>query len=228
MHPWQSVFFYYAYRIDCMTLPGANFIGSGCPGSGPGGVCKFDEFVKWIQDDGHPWTGHTSIGDNLDPDVWEASNELRASGCQNKYDAHKLFPALYPPGSVPSYEALMEEMVHSFQSDRRLWTDAAKLRSQLKNIRKAFGLVYEARTGAMADKLVQAVDKLLKHRKIGMVCPSSRISLHLLIAHATTRNVGRTKWSLRMDTKSRWLIHWKQLKRTLVWARSFRIRSRAW
>lgn len=161
------MFFYYAYRIDTIAAPGSGVIANRCPGTGPGGVCYFDEFVRWIQKSSDPWTGHTSVGNNLDPDPYDAADQLRTAGiadsssrCSNLYDPHKLYPSRFPVGTKPPYTVVMEDMVHTIQNCRGIAGDA-KFSSQLNNVRRAFGLIYEARIGDMTHHLIEGVNRLL-------------------------------------------------------------------
>lgn len=75
-------FFYYAYRIDTIASTDSYLIGEECLGSGPRGVCYSDEFVKWIQASNRPWTGQTSVGDNLDPDAYTVAEDLSTAGTE--------------------------------------------------------------------------------------------------------------------------------------------------
>ncbi|GLI79234.1 hypothetical protein PoHVEF18_007562 [Penicillium ochrochloron] len=174
--PFESVFFYYAYRIDTLAGSASLGIAKGCPGSGPKGVCYFDEFVKWIQQSKYPWTGQTSVGQNLDPDVDATAQELRTSGtegtssrCSNKYDFNKVFPEIYPEGTSPSYQEVMRTLVKSIQAQRSALGDD-KLTSQLDKARRAFGLTYEARIGDMTNGLINDVNRTLQKNGITWTC----------------------------------------------------------
>lgn len=159
-------------------MVGSHAIAKACPGTGPGGVCYFDEFVRYIQPDDHPWTGHTSVGHNLDPDPAEAAKSLMTSGtegtptrCSNRYDAHKLFPARVPPGATVSYHEFMPQLVNFVQDCRAVIGDA-KLKTALANARRAFGWIYEARIGDMTHFLVEDVNRQLRKYKVPWVCLS--------------------------------------------------------
>lgn len=70
--PLATMWLWYAYRMDGMRDP-SNWEFH-CTGTGPNGRCKFDEFLRYA--DKHPWTGSTSVGDSLDPDVSKTVTEL--------------------------------------------------------------------------------------------------------------------------------------------------------
>lgn len=80
--PYQTIWLWYAYRIDGMRDPAKMAIH--CTGTGPNGRCKFDEFLRWA--DTYPWEGSTSVRDSLDPDMKTTVEELQAMAKGRKGD----------------------------------------------------------------------------------------------------------------------------------------------
>lgn len=83
--PFQTMWLWYAYRIDGMSDNPEMALG--CSDSTPGNRrCHFDEFLRYTEsvkiDKGNPvpWTGSTRVGDNADPDVERTADELDKMG----------------------------------------------------------------------------------------------------------------------------------------------------
>ena len=78
---------WYAYRMDIVAFgAGSIIIAPGCIGSAPDRSCHFDEFLRFIQRTGGttmPWTGFTTVGKNLNPDVLTTAKELATSGTKD-------------------------------------------------------------------------------------------------------------------------------------------------
>lgn len=172
------MFFWYVYRMDCLAFGKPNRIATGCHGGGPGGTCLFDEFLRHIQSHGtperpiEPWTGSTSVGTNLDPDVWNTANELLNSGERdtptrypNVYDPLKIMPELE---QAPNHENFLGKMVDVVQ-DSRAKAGLTQLEPQLDNVRLALGFTYEARIGDMTKYLIIGLNKLLKKNGVTWV-----------------------------------------------------------
>lgn len=87
--PYQSMFLWYAYRLDQMN--GGHEVAPGCVGNavdGGGtrtGKCTFDEFLKYIQRVGNAdatkaWKGTTTAGNGPNLDFDRVVNELQTQG----------------------------------------------------------------------------------------------------------------------------------------------------
>lgn len=72
--PYQTVWLWYAYRLDGMTSTPEMALG--CHGTAPNGRCYFDEFLRYIEKG--PWEGHTAVGKTEDPDVERTVEELKS------------------------------------------------------------------------------------------------------------------------------------------------------
>jgi hypothetical protein len=155
--------------MDTLASGDANLIGKGCPGTGPKGVCYFDEFVKWIQKEDYSWDGSTDVGKDLDPDVNHAADQLYKSDCQNQYDSHKLLPQKFPPEKYVGYKTVLDQITTRVENilDGKV---PPSLQTQFEKLRGALGLVAEARTGDMTHYLVKDVNDLLRKEKTGWVC----------------------------------------------------------
>lgn len=95
--------YWYAYPLDVTVFgPGAILTAPNCFGGGPGRSCLFDQFLCYIDVDTNfnpLWTGSTTVGTNLDPDVVDTAIALSTGGAQystdrytNTLDPNKLFP----------------------------------------------------------------------------------------------------------------------------------------
>lgn len=107
----------------------------------------------------------------MNTDLDAAVQQLRASGCENRFDARKLDPAQYPLTiEKPRYWELTGHVVEKTAKNIEKWGKTA-LSTQLHYMQLAFELVYEARIGDMARGLVKDTNKLLRKASNDWVCP---------------------------------------------------------
>ncbi|PYI03569.1 hypothetical protein BO78DRAFT_451622 [Aspergillus sclerotiicarbonarius CBS 121057] len=175
--PYQSVLYWYAYRIDIMTHDAANReIAVGCVGTGPGKTCLFDEFLRYIQKTGRNtklWTGSTNVGKDLTPDVISTAEQL-ATGGEAKT------PSRYPNTSDPSkmfkkfkgkvgitYSELMRAVVDTIQKSRASLETlkGVDIETELKSARQALTLTHRARVADNAKYIIQGVNAYLKEQR---------------------------------------------------------------
>lgn len=145
-------------------------IGRDCPGTGPGGICYFDEFLKHIQSRGEPWLGRTEVGHDLDPDVRYAVVQLDSNGFNLNYDATKIYPEKWGAMATPPYMTIMQTLVDSVYDNVQRDAATNALRTQAEKVLKAFTLVFEARTADMTYYLRRGVDDRLRRLNPDWVC----------------------------------------------------------
>ncbi|KAJ5642063.1 hypothetical protein N7490_006063 [Penicillium lividum] len=127
--PYQLILLWYSYRMDVKTYGAGNtVIAPGCVGSVlTDESCEFDEFLKYIQrepgyyDRWVKWTGSTSVGIDLTPDVIDTGNELKSmtpSYAFNTEDWHKIIPGAFNEGSFPSFTKAYGNLINTIQTIR--------------------------------------------------------------------------------------------------------------
>jgi len=161
---------YYVYRIDTISRGDVHAIGRDCPGTGPGGICYFDEFLKHIQSKGTPWHGRTEVGHDLDPDVRYAVGQLLSNGYKLNYDATKIYPQKWPAMANPLYVNIMETLVDRVYDNVKRDAATNALKTQAERVLQAFTLVFEARIGDMTYYLKKGVDARLRKLNPDWVC----------------------------------------------------------
>ncbi|RAH78796.1 hypothetical protein BO86DRAFT_458265 [Aspergillus japonicus CBS 114.51] len=168
--PYQTMLFWYAYRIDVMTFgAGSTEISSECVGTASDKSCLFDEFVRYIQRDGkNAWTGSTTVGDDLEPDVLNTADELAADGYKGNYDIAKLFPGQFTTGQVTNFRGMFEPVIDVIQACRKeVATGSASINekafdSALDHARRAMVSTHEARIADNAAGLIEELNAKLQ------------------------------------------------------------------
>ncbi|PWY65641.1 hypothetical protein BO94DRAFT_338998 [Aspergillus sclerotioniger CBS 115572] len=177
----QSLLYWYAYRIDIMANdPATRVIAVGCDGTGPGNTCYFDEFLRYIQKTGKKtkaWTGSTTVGEDLTPNVLATAEELATGGVaktpsrySNTADVTKLCKALKNKGPV-NYDTLMTTVVDSIQSSRAKVASSTEVNidTELNGAREALTITHKARVADNAAAIIKGANQILKGRGIKWV-----------------------------------------------------------
>ena len=164
---------WYAYRIQVLTNgPGQTRIAPTCRGNGPHRTCLFDEFLKNVQREGDkikPWTGHTSVGTNLNPDVLDTADELaQPGGFNNNIDMQKVLPGAFDHVEKPTLEMALNGIVDSNQGCRRQAGDG-ELSDELDHCRRAIVSIHEARRADMGAGMIKVVNNMLKENGFNWV-----------------------------------------------------------
>jgi hypothetical protein len=180
----QSVYAYYAYRMDISAfgVGAKDGIARACKGSGPGGSCNFDEFMKHLT----TWKGKTDIGGNLYPEPMHAASELHAdkNGFKNNFNDKTLFPEFpYDPGNKPSLSEVQKRITDRIQL-ARLEKGDAFFDKELQNARLMISCAREGRLLEHADNRIKAINQKLADAKITWVCRLVHIFLRLLVIRA--------------------------------------------
>ncbi|KAJ5765053.1 hypothetical protein N7520_004612 [Penicillium odoratum] len=180
--PYQAILLWYAYRLDVKTYgAGSTEVAHFCEGSAADGSCYFDEFLKYIQrdptykDSWVKWTGSTSVGDNLTPDVIDTANELKemnesddpAARYAYYEDWGKILPDTFAEGSYPSFSKAYASIINTIQAIRR---DAPGLSvnidEELYRAKQAMVLANDGRAYDDAQYKIAAVNKVLADKGI--------------------------------------------------------------
>ncbi|KAI1080981.1 hypothetical protein F5B20DRAFT_588939 [Whalleya microplaca] len=160
---------WYAYRLDVIAFGSGNtVIAPNCIGSAPGKSCFFDEFVRYIQMTGQTtsaWTGSTTVGTNLEPDVFTTASELDKNGYRNTVDPSKVFPSAYQKTSWTNFSDIFGKLVDNIQQCRQHLQDQG-IDNELDSIRRAMVSIHEARKADQADKLILGINKQLSNAGI--------------------------------------------------------------
>ncbi|KIH89499.1 hypothetical protein SPBR_07658 [Sporothrix brasiliensis 5110] len=151
--PYQTVYIWYAYQMELQLYGiGNTQILAHCRGSGAGGSCAFDEFLRDL--DGNKaqkktvWKGSTDVGMVTDFDVDSVAKKLVDANYGSYYDLKTLMPAVIPDtGSArPSLGEMMLPIADRVNQVRK---DAA-----------ARGVDIAARL----DKMKLSLDRVLAYR----------------------------------------------------------------
>ncbi|KAJ6032220.1 hypothetical protein N7540_002952 [Penicillium herquei] len=171
--PYQLMFLWYAYRLDIKSSPGANTIAKGCVGTVSDKSCYFDEFLKYIQQTPSKkakwkrWTGSSSVGKNLDPDVIDTATELRtimapstdpAARYSDKLDWNKILKE-FAKGSSPSFVKSYGALVNLVQKMRA--ADSTKYiedSEELYRLKQSMVLANDGRAYDDATYKIEAVN----------------------------------------------------------------------
>ncbi|KAJ5088756.1 hypothetical protein N7456_012372 [Penicillium angulare] len=94
-------------------------VASGCTGTADKGFCKFDEFIKYIQE--NYMGGGTEI-EEADPEIWSTVNKLKTLGwTNNNLDFHKFLPKRYSVGQRSSYLGLHDRLLQTVVKNIDKW-----------------------------------------------------------------------------------------------------------
>ena len=166
----QTMLIWYAYRMDIASFgAGSTLIAPGCIGEAPDKSCYFDEFLRYIQRTGpkvRPWTGSTSVGTKLNPDVLTTANELATSGTAGsptRYSFTAEPAALFPnkfESLSPSYSAVFGAIVDNIQACRKKVNDQG-IDDELDGTRRAIVSTLDARQADQAAKVIKDVNQKL-------------------------------------------------------------------
>lgn len=138
-------------------MAGGNTIAPGCPGTGAGGRCFFDEFLQYIQSDEKPWTRTTSVGTNLLPNVANTAQELSNLRYNQYIEPGKLIAGL---PTVVTFEGLFKPVVDNIQKSRQI-VGGLDIDDELGGVREALTNVHEMRIADQALFTIQSVNQLL-------------------------------------------------------------------
>ncbi|KAL1985215.1 hypothetical protein VTN96DRAFT_8131 [Rasamsonia emersonii] len=171
--PYQTVFFWYAYRMEIEAFGEATVIAPKCPSP-----CDFDTFIKYIQKEPKldrkgrpignitPFTGSTGIGNNLEPDVETAVDKLNAVGYQSVNSVNKLLPGTFPNDDrAPGLPLILDPMVQRIQEARQKLGNNAKAASILSKLQECMAGVSSARKQENAKNIIDAFNKEKDKRK---------------------------------------------------------------
>lgn len=170
--PYQTVFFWYAYRLGIEAFGEDSKIAPGCKN------CNFDEFIKYIQKKPTlnrkgqpvggitPFTGSTGIGDNLEPDVETAVSKLNAAGYQCVTSVHNLLPDVFPNDDrAPGLGAILDPIMQHIQEARQKLGDNAKATSIVSKLQQCMAAATSARKQENAKGIIDAFEKEYKARQ---------------------------------------------------------------
>lgn len=166
------MFLWYAYRMDITVFGSGNTIlAPGCIGTVSDRSCYFDEFLRYIQRTGPTtaaWTGSTTVGTDLNPDVLSTANELATSGTaetpsrySNTVEPAKLFPNKFVMGASPSFGVVMGSVMDNIQACRQAVVNDEGISEELDNARRAMVSVHEARLADQAALVLTGVNTQL-------------------------------------------------------------------
>ena len=152
--------------------PADRLIAVGCVGTGPGNSCLFDEFLRYIQMTSKKtplWTGSTTVGDDLTPDVVSTANELATRGVAktstrytNTYKTSKLCETLKDKPTV-TYSELLGAIVNSIQKCRAkvATMSGIDIDRELSGARRALTITHQARLADNAGYIIKGVNNIL-------------------------------------------------------------------
>lgn len=151
----QTLLYWFVYRMDIEAFGPLNqLIASGCRGSVGDGTCHFDEFVRHISP---KFRGSTNIGQDLNPDVDNAVQQLRSRGYKPEVKAHILFPSVFvDDGQPPSLAKIVEEVGDTIKACRSKLGDG-KLGQNLYKARYAMDITQEARQADQAAGKIREI-----------------------------------------------------------------------
>lgn len=202
---------WYAYRMDVISFGASKTIMAPyCIGSAPDRSCLFDEFLRYIQRVGkgtHLWTGSTSVGNNLKPDVLGTAQELDNGGTQgtpsrysNTLAPSDIFPNLYFKGQSPDFSNLFGKVVDNIQECRQEMERKGRIddiADELNSARHATKLFHSARIANQAEHVIEDVNKWLDetHQIQWVSCHVDRLirpcSFHLVHRSHNTLSESR-------------------------------------
>lgn len=166
---------WYAYQMEIKAFPSYaakdRFIAPGCKGSRSDGSCYFDDLLQYIQDteSDSTWTGTTTIGKNLTPDLATIVKDLSAKGYNQVVDGKKLLPKDFlSKDPQPGFYAIFNKLVTAIQQCRAEAGDFA-LSSELASARTAMKHVHYARLQDQAAVSIAQVNEILRRRGITWV-----------------------------------------------------------
>jgi len=142
---------------------GSTLIAANCIGSVPDRSCYFDEFLRYIQRTGPntpSWGGHTSVGTNLQPDVFDTFKELQTAKYSNTFEPSQLFPNDYVRGQSYTFHDVFNRVVNNIQACRKQLNDVG-LETELGKARDAMTSVRDARIMDQAKNLITYINTRL-------------------------------------------------------------------
>lgn len=148
----------------------------GCPIGEPTKSCSFDEFVDYIQKDGHHLASgqKTSVGNKLWPEVVETAKELSNLKLSNgktyvaNWDPQKLFKAGTSTQPNIRLSDILKDATNRIQAARaHLGDDAFKEGDEdgLKEARRAITGTHEGRLGENGQDYINAINDYLKDER---------------------------------------------------------------
>ncbi|KAL5045985.1 hypothetical protein BDW71DRAFT_183146 [Aspergillus fruticulosus] len=160
--PWQTVLYFYAYRMERDVFGDNPRIATGCAGTNPAGGCSFDEFVKYIQLPGKkikPWTGSTDIGNNVTPEINHAVDQLRVSGYQDVTAVGKLLPMNFPPkGNTPKMSKILDALTEALENIKTELGGTLDHHPMTSTMRDIVTNIVDARIADNADKTAVSIE----------------------------------------------------------------------
>lgn len=150
--------------------PGKTEIVPDLKGSGPGGTFYFDEFIKYTQlvsprNKKSAWTGSTSVGTNLNPDIEETAQELADTGFKKGFKPSLIYPSRWQGNANPNFDTFLGALTDRVQALRAAKPDAIGL--QLDRLRESLKPMVDLRWGEqMAGFLRDITDWFGKQTKI--------------------------------------------------------------
>ena len=167
---------WYAYPMDVQAYEfGFTLIAPGCKGSIADGSCSFDELLKYLQRSGHEWTGSTTVGQKLNPEVGSTAAELSASGYKCNFEPLKLFTNNILPTQT-NFPTMFGQVVDNIQECRKKFTDAA-LTDGLTKARYAMTCMQRARFADQSENLIKDLNQQLASKGATWVRISSTSTL---------------------------------------------------
>jgi len=153
--------FFYAYRMNVAAF-GAEHIklAQGCKGTVGDGTCYLDEFLKHITPD---WTGSTTVGTNLSPDIYTTAGELSAglTPYEGLIDQHALFPSGpafdNTPGSRAQLGTVLNALADNLDDCRRQIGDT----EDFQNCRRSTEMAHVARSQDNSQRIIEGVDAII-------------------------------------------------------------------
>lgn len=152
---------WYAYRLDIAA--GGTFIAPDCPGTGKDKRCYFDEFLRYIEEveERSPWSGSTSVGRNLAPNVLSTAEELVTSRYSNAVDPDVLYKT---PSGFDNFRGVFEPAIDNIQECRQALGDKG-IDWELNGIRTSIANTLDARIADQAAFIIIGVNE--KHHETG-------------------------------------------------------------
>lgn len=178
---------WYAYRMEIkMYGVGETYLANLCEGHAPDGSCLFDEFLKYIQrgpgrnENWVKWTGDTTVGTNLNPDVEATARELLAmkqspvpsQRYEYKENWYRLYRREFSPRAVPYFSEAYTKVINLIQDMRKAaptLDPPVDVSDELHSIRQSIVSVLAGRQHDSANWLIRGVNDIIQRRGLPWV-----------------------------------------------------------
>lgn len=163
------ILLWYSYQMELDVYgAGQTYLANECRGNGRGNSCLFDEFLKWILK--RRFTGTTSVGRNLSPDVVATARELSNMRTNWEENWSKLLPSKFSANASPKFSEAYSQVINTIQQAR---ADAGSQNKDisvaLDNARTAIQSALQARQHDDADWLIKEVNKAIQDKGFSWV-----------------------------------------------------------